>query len=55
MQSSSVKYFKLTNPVLCGVVSHVSPVSAIRMLGSNSNLVLYGNIFFGIFMRMNYE
>ena len=46
--------FKLTNHILCGVVSHVAQVYAIMMLVSSSNLVLSGNTFFGIIMSSNY-
>ena len=53
MESSSVASFKLTNSVLCRVVSHVAPVYETMMLLYNSNLLLYGNIFFGISISMN--
>ena len=52
-ESYSVAPLKLKKPVLYGVLLHVSTVSAIMILGSNSNLVLSGNILFGIVTRMN--
>ena len=48
MESSSLVSFKLTNPVLCVVVSHVTQCMQIMMLVSNSYLVLSGDILFGI-------
>ena len=53
VESSSLASFKLKKHVLCGVMSHVSPVFVIIMLGSNINLVMSRNIFICIVVSMN--